>query len=536
VRNAKAGHPHWLALAAIAIAAGEIAWLKQRFNTDALAEVRLWWAPLVRSLRFNVPLGLCVIGATCLLGRASFAGALREEGEQLPRPRPSLAWALAHLSALAAFYLLTRRVTEGALGGSLDAFALPFAWGLAGLASAATLACAFLRTPALARVARKTRLGVAGGLALGTAAFAAGSRIAETWPLCEPMARGSLWLSDRILALLFAERVYEPAEQVMGTPAFPVVVTKYCSGYEGVCLFLVFFSVFLVLQRDRLRFPQALLLLPLGALGAYLLNALRIAALVAIGTWFSPQTALDGFHVYAGWPLLCGVAFGSVALGTRISAFSKAEGAPTEGVNPTAAYLGPLVATIAATMIAGAISPSSDALYPLRIAPAVILLWLYRREYTLGRAGGAFEAVALGALTFAAWALLVHLAPHGDGPPTLAPAEWKLLWWPARILGVCAVTPLIEELAFRGYLMRRLVSADFEGVNPGAAGWFAIGVSSLAYGLLHRYWVAATVAGILFAVEYRRRGKLVDAVVAHAVANALMVAVSLLAGDPGLWG
>ena len=49
---------------------------------------------------------------------------------------------------------------------------------------------------------------------------------------------------------------------------FAVVVGPTCSGYEGIGLMTVFVAAFLAWFRDRLRFPAAFLLLPLGVLAA----------------------------------------------------------------------------------------------------------------------------------------------------------------------------------------------------------------------------------------------------------------------------
>ncbi|HSR09992.1 MAG TPA: CAAX prenyl protease-related protein, partial [Thermodesulfobacteriota bacterium] len=97
------------------------------------------------------------------------------------------------------------------------------------------------------------------------------------------------------------------------------------------------------------------------------------------------------------------------------------------------------------------------------------------------------------------------------------------------------VVPIAEELAFRGYLLRRFVSADFEAVSPRRVSWIAIVASSALFGALHSRWVAGTLAGMLYAAAFRRRGKIADAIFAHAVTNALIAAEVLLFGHWGLW-
>jgi CAAX prenyl protease-like protein len=109
-------------------------------------------------------------------------------------------------------------------------------------------------------------------------------------------------------------------------------------------------------------------------------------------------------------------------------------------------------------------------------------------------------------------------------------------WLGLRAIGYVLVVPLAEELAFRGYLVRRLQAANFREVAPGHFTVLALVVSAALFGVLHgRYWLAATAAGILFAVAHRWRGKLGDAVLAHATANTLLTAYVFLTGEWRFW-
>ena len=64
----------------------------------------------------------------------------------------------------------------------------------------------------------------------------------------------------------------------------------------------------------------------------------------------------------------------------------------------------------------------------------------------------------------------------------------------------------------------------------------AVVLSSLAFGLLHgERWIVGTVAGLLYAGVYLRRGRIGDAVIAHAVSNAVLAACVLLGGKWFLW-
>ncbi len=110
-----------------------------------------------------------------------------------------------------------------------------------------------------------------------------------------------------------------------------------------------------------------------------------------------------------------------------------------------------------------------------------------------------------------------------------------MAWVIARALGSVIVSPLIEELAFRGYLTRRLMAADFKSVPQGKFSWPSFLVSSSLFGIFHDRWIAGTLAGMLYALALYRRHKLSDAVLAHATTNALIVAYVLASGKWSLW-
>ncbi len=95
--------------------------------------------------------------------------------------------------------------------------------------------------------------------------------------------------------------------------------------------------------------------------------------------------------------------------------------------------------------------------------------------------------------------------------------------------------PLAERLAFRRFFTRRLISAAFDTVPPGRFTWTSFAVSSLAFGVLYDRWLEGTMAGMLYALAYSRRGSLGDAVAARATTNALLSADTLITGDWSLF-
>jgi CAAX prenyl protease-like protein len=96
--------------------------------------------------------------------------------------------------------------------------------------------------------------------------------------------------------------------------------------------------------------------------------------------------------------------------------------------------------------------------------------------------------------------------------------------------------PIAEELAFRGYLARRLINREFAAIPFSSLTLVSIGISSLVFGLFHgRQWMVGLVAGLAYAAVLKWKGRIGDAVVAHATSNLLLAAWVLLRGDWAQW-
>lgn len=478
-----------------------------------------------------------------------------------------------HLIALGAFLGLSAVSS----GNNPLSYAITALWWAAGVLAIALAGCAFV-PPAIALEFIRTT-GYAWVYALTAAVIA--WRAVETSTLWngvvwspaidlawKPATDLTFNLVKSFLHLFLSQVVADRATMTIGSPKFSVVILPWCAGFEGTALMLVFSVAWLGYFRREFRFPHALLLVPAGMLIIWLSNAIRITALILIGVAGAPNVAAGGFHSQAGW-----IAFNCVALsfavltrhmpwfasrmpasttpasgtlastGTPAGTFdaSRPERAIPAGHNPTAAYLTPFLAILAAAMISRAASGGFEWLYPLRFVAAAAVLWFFRSKYLeLDWRFGGFSVIA-GCAVFGIWLGLDLMAR--THPPSAIVAGLASLPFPARIawLGfrtVAAVVtvPIAEELAFRGFLIRRLNSADFESLSPRHYTYIAVLLSSVVFGLLHGdRWLAGTLAGLIYAVAFLRRGRIGDAVVAHATTNALLAAWVLLAGKWDLW-
>jgi exosortase E/protease (VPEID-CTERM system) len=411
-------------------------------------------------------------------------------------------------------------------------------WAASAICSFVLLLGAIVPKAAFRPLAKPLGRALASGLLVGVIALLAGYATSQLW---QPMSRLTLEVVAFLLGLTGQEVISIPDELVVGTASYNVFVDRPCSGAEGIGLMTVLLGFYLFHFRKSLRFPSALGLLPIGVALVWVANSLRIAALIGIGTWLSPEIAEGGFHSAAGWLLFCIITLGLVALSRHSAWFSADRGYREGGLRtPEGAYLLPLLVLLATGLVGALFSADFDFLYPLHVITPLIPLWLFRSYYTDLSWSWSWTPIGLGLLVFVLW---VALEPAPDPqtanviPHALAELHWAAaaFWLTARIAGSALVVPLVEELAFRGYLLRRLIDADFTAVSPRCFTASSFLISSVVFGMLHGRWVAGILAGMVYAVAQYQRGELSDAIVAHATTNGLLAAYVVIFGHWTFW-
>jgi exosortase E/protease (VPEID-CTERM system) len=427
----------------------------------------------------------------------------------------------AGASALLATGLVVTEIAlqRAALGDA--AWAVFGAWvlgaaGAIGLLLTALAPLAFWRS--LVRGRAWTMVAALGaGIAIAGAAYLS----QRSWDL---LAGATLQLAFTILSAFAQDAWVEPANQTMGLNGFNVWINSYCSGYEGVGLVLASLGLYVAAFRKTLRFPHALLLLPMAGLAVWLLNAARIAALVAIGAYVSPDLAIDGFHSQAGWIAFLGVTTLFIWI-AHSAAFFRRE-APSRALDPAVmlalALLAPFAALMAARILAAAGAGDPWLQVGVMALPllAIALFWARLRQQ-LGPL--TLEPIAIGALVGALW---IVTEPPGAAAPLgdwlTAQGDMAGLWLALRFIGFALIVPIAEELVFRGYLHRALTRRRLEDAAPAAFSWAAFLGTSLLFGALHGRWLAGALAGAAFALTLYRSKSLTGPIAAHIAANGLI--------------
>jgi exosortase E/protease (VPEID-CTERM system) len=446
------------------------------------------------------------------------------------------------LGSYAAFVQLTLFAFEGGMASSPVAALWVLLWLGAGLATGIFCLLAVMPARAWVRLAAQCSSIIAPCAILMATSLVSGSLASRAWA---PLRGWTFLLAGRILKSLGQDVVSRPADLILGTKEFTVAIHPGCAGHEGIGLMLLFVGSYLWFFRDRLRFPGAYLLLPLGALAIWLVNAVRIAVLVMFGAYVSPKVAAAGFHSQIGWLGFIAVSLGVVALTQRMTLFSRSRPDADRGAGtPATAYLAPLMSLLATSVITGLFTTGFDRLYPVRtIATAAALWYFWRGSRPLCAAlfrDVSWRPFAIGALAFGVW-IGLDRAGGGAGGASISrglaemPGGLAAGWLFFRVAGSVLAAPIAEELAFRGYLLRRLSYADPDRPASLRFSWLPFLISSMLFGAMHARWLAGAASGMCYAWAMYRRGRVSDAIIAHAVTNGLIAVEVLACGHWGLW-
>ena len=478
--------------------------------------------------------------------------------------RPILAWnGLSSVALVACLWGMAGGFIEpvlGRWGEILLVMAVAAVWGVSALA---------MWVPRLVQVPY-----FVGFAAFVTAIFWASSFVEQfTGLFWSYTGTTTVDLVETLLAPFAGAPVIRPEPFVIGTDAFKVEIKKACGGFQGIGLISMLLGGYLWWFRQIHRFPQSFLLFPIGIGIIWLANAVRITALILVGIWIDPKIAVDGFHSQAGWISFLIVGLGTIWVAQQMSFFSirapadaglpmaeatspagaaiaapaaaaGTEGEPAVTHGPSAvACLLPFLVLTAVTILTQAFTSGFNYLYPLRVIAVAAVLWSLRRHYRPGPQPLSLVGIGIGVVTFLVWMALAPADGLEDAEKVAAmdPAQlgqpWDLLWLLFRLAGYTITVPIAEELAFRGFLARRLIDDDIERVPAGTFTWLSFLASSLAFGVMHGAdWQRATLAGLAFALALYHRRRLSDAIVAHATTNAFLGGYVIATGAWTEWG
>lgn len=484
---------------------------------------------LCRGIRLGMVLGLCLAAGFALL--LFFQPSLRAGLVQ----RASVAsaasrrWGLVHIAGLTLIAAPTLLSSQGQFVEYAEAFLSALALGgIVALVGAVLWLMPFRAWRDLwtahARILAPT---IAIALLIPSLAWA----ISLAWNWFETLQLVTFYGVAVVLAVLGNEVFVNPEAETIGILDFFVEVAESCSGIEGLALTTAFMGIYALMMKDDLRMGRFWLIVwPAALLLSFLLNIVRISVLILIGAYVSPELAVNGFHSFAGWLsftllalLILTVVNVLPGLGTSPETVTRVDRPPLREDTATA-FIVPFLAFMLSALVVHTFSQTPEIWYGVQVVAMSLALWVFRKPILALTRDIDLIAIGAGVVIAIGWVVTAEPAEPYESLAefsTLALALWVVL----RVIGTAILVPIVEELFFRGYL--------FSLIDDGTL-WrrgAAILVTTAGFAALHSRPLAAALAGVIFALVLLRRGRLFDAIVAHAVANVLIAAAAVATGQ-----
>lgn len=218
--------------------------------------------------------------------------------------------------------------------------------------------------------------------------------------------------------------------------------------------------------------------------------------------------------------------------------------------NPTAAWNAPFAAFVVSMGVADLLHADPATSYAMRSAAALAAILLFSRGTVRWRPERPWTSLLLGASVFLIWVVPDWLWPEyrrhwlfanvlTGGAQSRLPEALRAepAFLALRSLGATLIVPVAEELFWRGWLLRRLISRDFDAVPLGTYDPRAFWLTAVLFAVEHgAYWDVGLAAGLVYNAWVVRTKNLADCMLAHAVTNGCLAAYVLGTGAWGYWG
>jgi uncharacterized protein len=160
---------------------------------------------------------------------------------------------------------------------------------------------------------------------------------------------------------------------------------------------------------------------------------------------------------------------------------------------------------------------------------AALLIW-FARAYQFHRIARPLFTLAVGTAVFLLWVSpqqFFGYPPRAEGFNPDIFAGQPVAYWATvtlRFLRLAVIVPFVEEIFWRGFLLRYFISEDFDCVPFGAFSWLSFAVVTIGFTLVHSPadWPAAAVTGALYNFVAYRTKSLSSCVLVHAITNLLL--------------
>jgi uncharacterized protein len=177
-------------------------------------------------------------------------------------------------------------------------------------------------------------------------------------------------------------------------------------------------------------------------------------------------------------------------------------------------------------------------LYPVvTVLVAGVLAYYWRRLPSL-KPAAPLVSVVVGVVGVVLWVGLDPFLVHydqpliGRNPFALYPAGEAWVLFGFRLAGIAICVPIMEELFWRGFLMRYLIKEDFTTVPLGTYQPLSFWATTACFASVHgSEWPLAVIVGVLYGCWFLRTKSLGNIMVAHGVTNLLLALYCLKTND-----
>ena len=214
----------------------------------------------------------------------------------------------------------------------------------------------------------------------------------------------------------------------------------------------------------------------------------------------------------------------------------------------TAAYIAPFLVFVGVMTIEKSLALPSAYGYPLRFALSLAAILFLSRGYVSFRPSAPLASIGIGILVLIIWVApdqlfgyrhhwLFENSVTGKAASSL-PAELQgnIPFLILRSISSFALVPVLEELFWRGWLMRWLIDRNFLKVPLGTYETSSFWLVAVLFASEHGpYWEVGLAAGIIYNWWIVRTKNLADCILAHAVTNALLCGWVTATGQWQYW-
>jgi CAAX prenyl protease-like protein len=200
--------------------------------------------------------------------------------------------------------------------------------------------------------------------------------------------------------------------------------------------------------------------------------------------------------------------------------------------SPIVARVAPFVVFVALTALQGKLGPNSQYwVYLAKTVVGVVLIWAMWPIVREMRWAFSWEAVAMGVFVFVFWVGLDPLYPRffkidAAWQPWRDFGENSPLAWATmigRVIGMTLVVPPMEEVFYRSFVYRYIITPKFETSPLNRFDGRAFIFTAILFGSAHgNQWPVAILCAFCYQWLVLRKGRLGDAMTAHAITNLLL--------------